>query len=301
MKSPLSRWLTAGLLLALSACAPTPPPQPVSTTPVVPALWQVKDDDTTIYLFGSVHVLKPGTQWFGPGVRKAFEGSGELVLEIIEPEDANQMALAMATKAMSSDGTKLSDRLTPEARAKYQAAMDANGLPWAQFDLFNPWMAGMALSVAPLGKLGYKPEEGVEKILTAAAKASGKPIGALETVEQQVGFFAALPMEQQIEFLNATVDGLPDMETQFGALIDNWLKGNPDKLAEQMNESLEATPELAEMLLKKRNAAWAQWIKTRLDKPGVVFVAVGAGHLAGKDSVQEQLSAIGVKSARVME
>lgn len=264
-----------------------------------PALWKVADADTTIYLFGTVHVMKPGIEWFGGPVKQAFDASDELVLEIIEPDDPQAIGMTMAGMAMAKDGVKLSDRLTPETRTKYQAAMQANGLPWQTFDLFNPWMAGMALSVAPLERMGFQNDLGAEKILRTAAQSAGKKVGALETVEQQVGFFAGLPMDQQIEFLNATVDGLPDMEKEFGELLRYWQAGQPDKLAKSMNESLEATPELAKVLLTGRNANWAKWIKARLDKPGTVFVAVGAGHLAGTGSVQAQLKSLGIETRRV--
>jgi uncharacterized protein YbaP (TraB family) len=239
--------------------------------------------------------------WFGGGVKAAFDSSDELIEEIIEPDDANAMAQLMASKAIAKDGVKLSDRLDPAARTKYLAAMQAYGLPAEAFEGFEPWMAGMMLSVAPLDQLGYKAELGAEKTLSAAAKAAGKPIGALETVEQQIGYFATLPMAQQTSFLNATVDGLPDMEREFASLIDHWQKGEPDALAKEMNESLEATPELAKVLLTQRNANWAHWVKVRLDKPGTVFIAVGAGHLAGDNSVQAQLKALGVASQRVQE
>lgn len=304
MNLTFSRLLAAGLLL-LSGCshdqtADTRSPS-VSTMRVAPALWHVKDEDTTIYLFGTVHVLKPGINWFQGGVKQAFDVSDELVLEILEPEDPQATAAAMAHKALARDGVKLSDRLSPKTRAQYQGAMSANGLPWEAFEAFNPWMAGMALSVQPLEKLGYKAELGAEKTLTTAAKASGKKLGALETVDQQLGYFAGLPMKQQIEFLNATVEGLPDMDQEFSRLIAHWKEGNPDKLAAEMNESLEASPELAKVLLVQRNANWARWIKARLARPGTTFIAVGAGHLAGKNSVQDQLKAIGVQSARVSE
>lgn len=264
-----------------------------------PALWQVTDADTTIYLFGTVHVMKPGVEWFDGKVKRAFDASDELVLEIIEPDDPRALGVTMTQMAVAKDGVKLSDRLSDKARAGYQAAMDANDLPWRTFEMFNPWMSGMALSVAPLEKLGYRNDIGAEKVLRAAAVQAGKKVDALETVEQQVGFFAGLPMEQQVQFLNATVDGLPDMEKEFGALLRHWQAGQPDKLAKMMNESLETTPELAQVLLTGRNANWAKWIKARLERPGTVFVAVGAGHLAGKGSVQEQLKAIGVASSRV--
>lgn len=271
------------------------------TTAASPALWQVRDADTTIYLFGTVHVMKPGIDWFDGKVKRAFDASDELVLEIIEPDDPQAIAATMGRLALASDGVKLSDRLTAQARDRYQAAMSANGLPWQTFEMFNPWMSGMLLSVAPLEKMGYKADLGAEKTLRAAAQANGKKVDALETVDQQIGFFAGLPMDQQVQFLNATVDGLPDMEKEFGSLLRTWEKGQPDKLAKMMNESLEATPELARVLLTGRNANWAKWIKARLAQPGTVFVAVGAGHLAGKGSVQDQLKAIGVASTRVTQ
>lgn len=274
-------------------------PAHAQPTAATPALWAVKDADTTIYLFGTVHVMKPDIDWFHGDIKRAFDRSDELVLEIIEPDDPNAIGVTMTGTALAKDGVKLSDRLTPDARTKYQAAMDANGLPWRTFDMFNPWMSGMALSVAPLAKLGYKNDLGAEKILRSAAEAAGKKVVALETVEQQVGFFASLPMAQQVQFLNATVDGLPDMESEFGDLLRYWQAGQPDKLAKSMNESLEATPELAQVLLTGRNANWAKWIKARLDQPGTVFVAVGAGHLAGKGSVQDQLKTLGLRARRL--
>lgn len=299
MTGRLSRWFAAGLLLLGGCTQERPAPIAPPAAYVAPALWEVRDTDTTIYLFGTVHVLKPDVPWFSGGVKRAFDQSGELVVEIIEPDDPNALAGVMAGKAMARDGVKLTDRLTPEARAKYQAAMVANGLPWQAFETFNPWMPGMALSVAPLDRLGYKAELGADKVLMASARAQAKQITALETVEQQLGFFASLPMAQQVTFLTSTIDGLADVETQFASLIAHWQTGEPDKLAKEMNESLEATPELAQLLLIGRNANWAKWIKARLDQPGTVFVAVGAGHLAGKGSVQDQLKAIGVASDRV--
>ena len=304
MKWSLSRLMAAGLLM-LSGCAQeqeaSARPSVAKTAYVTPALWRVRDEDTTIYLFGTVHVLKPGTQWFKGGIKRAFDSSDELILEIVEPEDPQAMAATMAHTGLARDGVALSDRLTPDMRGKYQAAMAANGLPWQMFEPFNPWMAGMALAVKPLEKLGYEAELGAEKTLTVAAKAAGKKVGALETIEQQLGYFAGLPMDSQVKFLNATVDGLPEMDEEFSRLIAHWQEGDPEKLAAEMNESLEATPELAQVLLIQRNGNWAKWIKERLARPGTVFIAVGAGHLAGKGSVQDQLKDLGLTAARVAE
>src|SRR3546814_1670730 len=192
--------------------------------------------------------MKPGVDWFKGGVRAAFEQSDELVLEIVEPEDPNGLASTMTGAALARDGVKLSDRLGADDRAKYQDAMSANGLPWQAFEMFNPWIAGMALSVKPLEALGYKSDLGAEKVLTAAARASGKKVGALETVEQQLGYFAGLTMEQEVTFVNATIAGLPDMEREFASPVAHRQGGERDTMEAEGNESTEAPRESAHVL-----------------------------------------------------
>ncbi|MCF8708345.1 TraB/GumN family protein [Rhizorhapis sp. SPR117] len=299
MKFPVPAFMLA-FALALSACASAPvaPVQTVDPASADPALWVVKDEDTSIYLFGTVHVLKPGTVWFDDEIGEAFDKSDKLVTEIIEPE-AGSMTAKVASLAIDLDGPPLSEKLDADAKAKYLAAMTTVGIPYQALERYKPWMVGITLAIAPLGKLGYDAELGADKVLNAAAKAAGKSIGALETPEQQLGFFNGLPEDQQIAFLNATVDGLPDVDKDFGELVNDWSAGNPEGLADKMNESLEATPELAETLLFQRNQNWAGQIKTMLDTPGTIFIAVGAGHLAGEKSVQDYLKALGIQATRV--
>ena len=177
--------------------------------------------------------------------------------------------------------------------------MTEYGLPWQTFERFDPWIPAITLAVAPFTRLGYSGENGVDKVLQKVAAENGKGVSGLETVEEQLGYFDNLPEDQQISFLNATVDEIPQAEKEVGELITYWKAGKPDALAEKMNESMKTTPELADVLLYQRNAKWAQWIKARMATPGTVFVAVGAGHLAGAKSVQDQLKAIGIASRRV--
>lgn len=269
-----------------------------ATVDADPALWVVKDQDTTVYLFGTVHVLKPGLGWFDEDVKKAYDRSGEVVIEMISPEPAAMQAAVMA-KAVDADGPALTRKLTAEQAAAYTKALTGLGLQPAGLDQFEPWFAAMTLAVLPLQKFGYNPESGVEKVLSAAAKADGKPVGQLETFDEQIGFFDTLPEAQQIAFLNATVEMLPEFETQMGDMVALWAKGDADGLGKLMTEAMRETPEIAKILLADRNARWAEWIDTRLDKPGTVFVAVGAGHLAGGDSVQAMLAKKGLKAERV--
>lgn len=293
-------FLFSALAMLLGAAAPQPQPAPVSA-PVIarPALWRVKDADTTIYLFGTVHVLKPGTRWFEGPIRTAFAGSDELVLEMVElpTAEANQIMLA---KAIDPDGPALTAKLSPNDVAPYRAALRRFGLQAENFERLEPWFVSTIISMLPLQKLGYDADQGVEKTLTRAAIAAGKPITGLETMEQQLGFFDQLPEATQIKMLTQSVRDLPKAKPFARDMMRYWSTGQPDQLAKLMNRDMKAAPKLNKVLLLDRNKHWAAWIRNRLEKPGTVFVAVGAAHLAGKDSVQMQLRRYHVKTLRVI-
>jgi uncharacterized protein YbaP (TraB family) len=288
--------LSAVMTFALGAAA-----QPVQTvaTPQTahPALWKVSDADTTIYLFGTVHALPPGLTWFDGKVATAFDGSQELVTEIVETEPAQMQALVMST-AVLPRGQSLRAILSPEDKLGVETALHTLGLPAATFDAFEPWYAAIGLATIPLSRQGYATENGVEGTLDARAKALGHPHSALETAEYQLGLFDSLPMDVQKTYLHDVIDGLPTLGEELRNMVAAWSVGDADKLAELMNDE-EDDPAMMEKLLINRNRNWAGWIKARLDKPGTVFVAVGAGHLAGAGSVQDQLKDQGISTSRV--
>lgn len=263
-----------------------------------PALWVVKDADTTVYLFGTVHVLKPGLSWFDEAVKTAFDTSGELVLEMIEPDPETMQAIVMKM-AVNPTGPTLTEKLPADKRAPYAKAMTEVGIPPQALDRVDPWLAAVTLAVAGLPKLGYDPASGAERVLSAAAKSAGKSVIGLEQAEQQLGYFDSFPEPLQIQFLVSTIDDYPKMGQVVEEMVASWSKGDPDTLAKTMNEGMRDLPELGKVLLTDRNVRWADWIATRMDKPGTVFVAVGAGHLAGADSVQVQLAKRKLSAARV--
>jgi uncharacterized protein YbaP (TraB family) len=292
--------LAAAALLAttaLPACA-QPAPAPAAQD-ADPALWVVKDADTTIYLFGTIHVLKPGLSWFDEAVKTAFDGSKELVLEMVEPDAATMQGIVMA-KAIAAPGTApLSQQLPESKRAAFAAAVKDAGVPAAAADRLKPWFASVTISFGPIIKAGYDPKQGPEAILSAAAKAAGKPVSGLETAEQQIGFFDSLSQQAQVTYLESTLDELPKGATQLDGMVVDWSKGQTDKLAATMNEAMKDSPEVAKTLLYDRNGRWATWISERMKQPGTVFVAVGAGHLAGDQSVQAKLAAYKLKAVRI--
>lgn len=265
-----------------------------------PAMWKVADEDTTIYLFGTVHILPKDVEWFDMTISDALAKSDIIVTELpMDPKSEAQMATLVQKVGMLPAGTKLRSLLTKEQTAAYEGAFKKLGLPPQvadQFDAFKPWFAGLNLSMLPMLMNGYSPETGVEKVLLA--KAGDKPQGALETAEFQFGIFDNLPKDKQIAFLIEAADGVGEATAMLNSMVSEWVKGDADKLAAIMNEGMD-DPVLMDALLHSRNANWAEWIAKRMDQPGTVFIAVGAGHLAGEKSVQDLLAAKGIATTRV--
>jgi uncharacterized protein YbaP (TraB family) len=291
------RALLFGLLLALGACKAAPEPSPRAADP---ALWVVRDADTTIYLFGTVHLLRPGLGWFDKGVRKAFDASDTLVLELVMPPESEMQKL-VAELGTARSGPSLPDQLPAAVTAKLRAELARLGMAPDALDRTEPWLAATTLSVLPLRQLGYDDKDGAEQVLSAAARAKGKPIAGLETARQQLGYFDALSLPAQQALLATTLDDLPGMGAEIDRMVKEWSKGDADALARQLNADLDRTPELKQALLVARNRNWANWIAARMAKPGTVFVAVGAGHLAGAESLQAELAKRGLKVERVRD
>lgn len=260
-----------------------------------PALWQLSDEDTTIYLFGTIHVLPEGETWFDDRISTAFNASEELVFEI-NMDDMAGMQAQVTQMAMLPEGTTLRSLMTEENLAEYEGALEGYGIPAAALDPLEPWAVAMTLSLLPLQMAGWTPEQGVEMQLRSMGE--GKERGALETIEEQIALFDTLPMESQLAYLDSTVEQMPEVVTSLDELKAEWLAGDDVGLGELMNEGME-DPEVYERLLVNRNRNWVGWIENRLEEPGTVFIAVGAGHLAGEGSVQSLLEERGLEVERV--
>jgi len=281
---------------AQTAAAPAATP---ATKDADPAIWVVKDSDTTIYLFGTVHVLKPGLSWFDEAVKAAFDKSDTVVLEMVMPDPATMQGVVMKAAMAPASDPALTAKLPEDTRAAYTAALASLGMPAAALDRVEPWFAAMTLSMAPLAKLGYDPNSGAEMTISAAAKAAGKKVEGLETFEQQIGFFDTMPEAMQVKYLASTVKEFDNVGPLLDKMVAQWSAGDPDALGRTMNEEMRKTPEVGKVLLTDRNAHWADWISARMATPGTVFIAVGAGHLAGGDSVQAFLAKHNLKAERI--
>ncbi len=300
----------AASLAALTFCLFTPASALEAASPVMgaaqatehsvavrPALWKVSDEDTTIYLFGTIHVLPKGIDWYHGQVAEAFASSHLLVTEIAKIDPAVMQDL-VGKFAVLPKGEKLRDGLSSENRAKYEQALAKYGVPPIVFDRFKPWYGAVALSTLPLVQEGFSVEHGVEQQLEKLATERALPHVGLETPEYQLALFDTLPSEAQERYLIEVLDQLPTIKNQINDMVEAWKSGDAEGLARIMNVD-ESDPILHKTLLTDRNRNWAQWIGKRMDQPRTVFLAVGAGHLAGAGSLQEQLAHLGIVSARL--
>jgi uncharacterized protein YbaP (TraB family) len=293
---------TASAALALGGTAsaqPAPDAAEVAPPGAIPgpALWKVADADTTIYLFGTVHALPKDKPWLDERIAHAFDASGELVTEI-DVGDLGSSAQALSSKALLPQGQSLRGLMATGDREAYEAALVSLGLPVEALDRYEPWFAAMTLSLLPLLRTGYDTKSGVE--LSLSDRAGQRAHAGLETLQQQIELFDGMPQAEQLSFLGQTVQALPEASASLDAMVAEWLKGDAGKLADLLNAEL-TDAALRDRLLTQRNANWARWIEQRMGQPGTVFVAVGAGHLAGADSVQAQLGQLGLKAQRVWQ
>lgn len=265
-----------------------------------PALWRVYDHDTNIYLFGTVHLLPPGTTWRTPAIDKATREAGTLVVEtIIDDKNPQAFAAELARLSIRPGLPPIIERVPPEKRDALRAAITKSGIPEAALNNMETWAAAFALLQLQFKELGVSGNDGVELNLKKAFAAAGKPIEQLETNSQQLGFFDGLPESAQRELLEGAIEAPAAAKKQFDAMLAAWISGDVKAIGRTFNAEFKNSPELKAALISRRNAHWAWWLHSRLAQPGTIFVAVGAGHLAGEDNVVEMLKKRGLKVRRV--
>jgi hypothetical protein len=261
-------------LLAAAALAAATPGAALAQPPSEPAMFVVHD--TTIYLFGTFHALDGDPHWFDYGVRNAFEDSNELVLETLLPEgpDAPQ---------------QLSKAIKPPAVT-----------PSANF------LATTRMAISAGRSQGMQVDNGADMVLRHVAEAEGKPVEGLETLQFQLDMFNRMPAAETPPVSAAASAGQPaddqgmqNLSQTMTQMQSAWKRGDQSVFVDLLNQLRAGSPDTYRMMFTDRNARWADWIAARMQTPGTVFVAVGAGHLAGKDSVLVRLAEKGIESRRV--
>lgn len=263
-----------------------------------PAMWVVKDADSTVYLLGTIHVLRPGVSWRSEKLDAALKSSDEYWMEAdIEADPAIAQTYAMN---FGMDSRRSLASAVGEANfAKFLDLAKRYDIPTEALHRMRPWLAAMVLMRAQVVSSGYDPELGVDRTLEREAMAAGKPIKPFETASEQFGYLADMPDNVAAEMLVQSLDEVEEGTKLVDALEAAWLAGDVRQLQRIGPEKMrKEAPELFDAILLRRNTKWVKQIDAMLKGSGTQFIAVGAAHLVGKDSVPDQLGKLGYKVVR---
>jgi uncharacterized protein YbaP (TraB family) len=254
-------------------------------------LWTVAGEHNTVYLLGSIHVLRAEDGGLPAAADEAYADAEQLVMEIDMDDALAQPAALVGTMqrtALLPEGQTLRGLLGADY-ARVQEHAESAGLDLAMFDGYAPWFVGILLMSAELAKRGFDPQLGIEQTLVARATSDRKPIQGLETAEQQFAVLGGLTLEQQKRFLLMTVEDVEQIDDEIGAMLDAWKSGDTQRLADLLSEGFEEFPELYRPLTEDRNRAWIAPLTDLLDDKDDYLVVVGALHLVGRNSVVDLL------------
>jgi hypothetical protein len=262
-----------------------------------PALWVVKGPHATVYLFGSVHALKKDEPWRSAKIDAAIQQSGSLWLEIPNVEDTKALQPLVLQLGLDQEHP-LSTKLTKDQLALLDKIAKSVNIPGGETALepLKPWLAAVMVSVAPMMQAGFDVHSGVEEVLQPEFDKANKPVKGFETAEQQLHFFADLPEKEQLDFLNSELSDFDQSADKFKRTIAAWYAGDETALDQLFSADFrDKYPNLYQILIVKRNQDFASQIDGLLKGNGTVFVAIGAGHLVGRDGVPAMLEKMGYK------
>ena len=278
-----------------------------------PPIWVIEDEDSTLYLFGTVHLLDPDIEWLGEGVKQALDDATQMWMEVAFPatlEELQAQQVPLLMQRGPSPGRPLSSLLSEEEKAQLERALARTPMPEqlaVALENMKPWFATLTLGIAPFLSAGYEANAGADVVLARFAHEQGDQVLGFETIEQQLDLFARGTEEEQLRALRAF---LAVSDAEFDALLARsdaafraWMAGESPPLEALMKDWRAGESSMPavmpyDIIVANRNENWAGQIEELLAGKGVAFIAVGAGHLVGPDSVQVRLAARGIAAER---
>jgi uncharacterized protein YbaP (TraB family) len=263
-------------------------------------VWLVEGESNSIYLLGSVHMLRKSDHPLPSAIESAYVDADSLLMEI-DMDDLDPVASqALVTRlGVLSDDRSLRELMGPERYAKAAAAALAMDIPIEMLDKTEPWLAAITIEQLALNRIGFNPIYGVEMHLMTKAVADGKEIAGFESIEEQIRFLDGLSLDAQSELLLQTLDESIDIRSEMDLMIDAWRHGDVQYLEENMLSDMQQYPELYRRLVVDRNQRWVDTIQAMLDDDENYLIIVGALHLIGDDGVPDLLSRLGVNVSQM--
>lgn len=280
------------LALALVFCAFALPSR---ADTALHSLWALHGKHNTVYLLGSIHVLRAQDYPLAPAVLQAYADAKALLMEVnLEDIDSAEVQSEMLASAMLPEGSTLPSILGPQRYAHATSLAHEVGVDLSSFDQFAPWFAAEAISQLQLMELGFQPQSGIEMYFLERARSDGKSIAGLETVHDQIALFEGLSMNEQSEYLVSSLEQAHELPKEVDDMVRAWRRGDTAWFESQLQSELGRDPMLYQSVLAARNRKWIPKIEALLSDDKNYLVIVGTGHLVGRNSVIDLLKKDGV-------
>ncbi|MEX0341548.1 MAG: TraB/GumN family protein [Erythrobacter sp.] len=286
--------LCAALVLLLAACSQEP--DTAKTEGPYPALWEIADSSGAVegWMFGTIHALPDDTQWRSARLDTVLGQADMLVVEVADLEDGEALSRLFEEMAFDRPASPIASRIDPELREEFEELLVKAKVRRNYFDPMESWAAALALAQVAQSASA---ENGADRVLLAAF--DKREVVELEGARGQLAIFDGLPEAEQRDLLNAVLEESRDYAGETSTLADAWLEGDTDRLVELTRRGILADPELAQALLRDRNADWAAQIENLLSARDKPLIAVGAGHLLGDSGLPKLLESRGYKVRRI--
>jgi uncharacterized protein YbaP (TraB family) len=263
------------------------------------SLWELHGKHNTVYILGSIHVLRPSDYPLSPAVLNAYGNAKSIFMEVnLEEIDLLQMQSELLASARLPEGTTLPGIMGKQRYERAGALAREVGVELSIFDAFAPWFVAEAISQLQLQQLGFQPQSGVEMFFLEHARSDGKSVAGLETVHDQIALFNAMPMDEQADYLVSSLEEAHDLPKQVDAMVHAWATGDTRWFTDQLKSELGRDPKFYQSFLVARNRKWVPKIEALLNDDKNYLVIVGTGHLVGEGSVIELLKKDGVPATQ---
>jgi uncharacterized protein YbaP (TraB family) len=259
------------------------------------SLWEIHGKHNTVYLLGSIHVLRPTDYPLAPVVLEAYGSAKSLLMEVnLEEVSSEQLQAEMLSSATLPEGKTLPDILGKQRYGHADELARQVGVELSLFDQFAPWFAAEAISQLQLTQLGFQPEAGIEMYFMEKARNDGKSVAGLETAHDQILLFENMPMDTQAEYLVSSLEQAHDLPKEVDTMVHAWQRGDTQWFENELQSDLGRDPRLYQAVLGSRNRKWLPKIEALLNDDKNYLVIVGTGHLVGPGSVIDLLKKDGI-------
>lgn len=273
---------------------------PAAADPPLHSLWLLHGKHNTVYLLGSIHVLRASDYPLAPAVLEAYGDAKSIYMEVNMNElDAQAVQTEMLSTAMMPEDKHLPEVLGKERYTRAYALAHSVGVELPAFDQFAPWFAAEAISQMQLMQLGFQPQTGVEMYFLEKARTDGKSISGLETVHDQIALFQNMTLDAQADYLLSSLEQAHDLPKEVDSMVQAWQRGDTGWFASQIKSELGKDPKLYQTVLIARNRKWVPKIEAMLNDNKNYLVIVGTGHLVGQNSVIELLKKDGIGATQL--